>query len=193
MAEEPRYYTTQQVANLLGVSVPTVVNWVKQGRLEAHKTPGGHRRITPQALTEFARRFAYPLPFASPDPNPVPGTRVLVVDAERDFGEMVAEYLDLKGGMSVRVVDNAFDAGVQLAAFQPHLVILDLELSTVDGFAVARTIRSMDQDPRIRLLASTAFRDTVPVERLMEAGIDGILEKPIKLDELLNTVVAFLR
>ena len=41
----PSYFTTFQVAKFLGVSPPTVVNWVNSGLLVAHRTPGGHRRM----------------------------------------------------------------------------------------------------------------------------------------------------
>jgi excisionase family DNA binding protein len=191
-AKEPKYYTTQQVANFLGVSVPTVVNWVKQGRLDAHRTPGGHRRITPESLSSFARRFSYPLPFETADSTEPTITRVLVVDAEPDFGEVVGEYLQLRAGFKVRVVDNAFEAGLQIGSFQPHLVVLDLEMPALDGMVVARALRDQGADPRVRLLASTAFRDTVPTKRLMAAGVDGIVGKPFRLETLLGTIKKLL-
>lgn len=191
-AKEPKYYTTQQVAKLLGVSVPTVVNWVKQGRLDAHRTPGGHRRITPESLSVFARRFSYPLPFETTDPAESAITRVLVVDAEPDFGEMVGEYLQVRAGYEVRVVDNAFDAGLQIGSFEPHLVVLDLEMPALDGMAVARALRHQGNDPRVRLLASTAFRDTVPTQRLMAAGVDGVVGKPFRLEAVLETIKKLL-
>ena len=48
----PVYYTTYQVAKFLGVSLPTVVNWVNNGLLAAHRTPGGHRRIAQRCRGE---------------------------------------------------------------------------------------------------------------------------------------------
>ncbi len=193
MTEEHRYFTTQQVAKLLGVSVPTVVNWIKQGRLEAHRTPGGHRRIAPASLKEFARRFSYPLPFDEDEDQDSVASRILVVDSERDFGEVLAEYLQVKGGLQVKVVDNPFDAGLQISSFRPHLVILDVDLATIDGPAVVRTIRSMEQDPRICILASTGFRDSAPVDRLIESGVDRVVEKPFEFNMLLVLVQGYLR
>ena len=57
----PTYYTTYQVAKHLGVSLPTVVNWVNSGLLAAHRTPGGHRRIARNDIIAFAREHNYPL------------------------------------------------------------------------------------------------------------------------------------
>ena len=47
---------------LLGVSLPTVVNWIKGRRLKAHRTPGGHRRIAHEDLAAFMLRHGIPLP-----------------------------------------------------------------------------------------------------------------------------------
>ena len=56
-----RYYTTHEAARLLGVSLPTVVNWIKDRRLQCHRTPGGHRRIAREDLAAFMLRHGMPL------------------------------------------------------------------------------------------------------------------------------------
>ncbi len=56
------FYTTYEAAHLLGVSLPTVVNWIKARRLRAHRTPGGHRRIAREDLAAFMLRHGMPLP-----------------------------------------------------------------------------------------------------------------------------------
>ncbi|HEY6005703.1 MAG TPA: helix-turn-helix domain-containing protein, partial [Anaeromyxobacter sp.] len=57
-----RFYTTFDAARLLGVSLPTVVNWIKARRLKAHRTPGGHRRIAAEDLAAFMLRHGMPVP-----------------------------------------------------------------------------------------------------------------------------------
>ena len=57
-----RFYTTFEAAYVLGVSLPTVVNWIKARRLKAHRTPGGHRRIAREELAAFMSRHGIPLP-----------------------------------------------------------------------------------------------------------------------------------
>src|SRR6266568_4650408 len=56
------FYTTHEAAQVLGVSLPTVVNWIKARRLKAHRTPGGHRRIAREDLAGFMLRQGIPLP-----------------------------------------------------------------------------------------------------------------------------------
>ncbi len=187
-----RYYTTQQIAKLLGVSAPTVVNWIKQGRLDAHKTPGGHRRISHDALERFASSYAYPLPGGSAEPSVSTAQRVLVVDRERDFGEMVGEYLQLKGGYEVRIASHALEAGFFLGSFRPHLVILDLQLDDVSGQDLGRLALDHIDGQSVRMLGSTTFLDDLPEERFDALGLNGVVEKPVKLDELLATIQGVL-
>jgi excisionase family DNA binding protein len=189
---QPRYYTTQQVAKTLGVSVPTVVNWVKQGRLDAHKTPGGHRRISQEALESFCGVYAYPLPGGDTETQSSGAQRVLVVDGERDFGEMVGEYLQLKGGFEVQSSAETLDAGFHLGRFSPHLVVLDLDMEQISGIDIARLVGSEADRQAVRVLGTATFVDSYKSERLSEFGLDAVVAKPVKLDELLAQIQSLL-
>ena len=136
----PVYYTTFQVAKFLGVSLPTVVNWVNSGKLDAHRTPGGHRRIARNDIIAFARNHEYPL--AGELAESVTGRhKVLVVDDEEDFAEMVRDYLSLKGGFEVEVANAGFQAGLTVARFKPDAILMDIMMPDMDGFEVLRTLR----------------------------------------------------
>jgi excisionase family DNA binding protein len=185
---QPKYYTTQQIAKMLGVSIPTVVNWVKQGRLDAHKTPGGHRRIGREALERFAAVYAYPLPGASPEAQASGAHRILVVDGERDFGELVGEYLQLKAGYEVRTASEPLSAGFLLGRFRPHLVLLDLELGQVAYGDIDHLIKTHLTEDTVHIVGTATFLDSQPVDRLKSLGLDKVVEKPVKLDELLATI-----
>jgi excisionase family DNA binding protein len=181
----PKYHTTHQVAQLLGVSLPTVVNWVNGGLLSAHRTPGGHRRISTADLAAFAQENDYPLELDVGE-APAEGRRVLVVDDEPDFAEMVRDYLGLKGTLDVRVADDPFVAGVEMGRFQPHAVVLDLQLAGLDGLAMLARIRA---DPDLGDLPVIACSDFADAEKTaLAAGFDAFLAKPLKLDDLLACV-----
>ncbi len=187
----PTYFTTFQVAKFLGVSPPTVVNWVNSGLLVAHRTPGGHRRLRSEDVAMFARAYNYPVPpqlGESSAPEPSGGRRVMIVDDERDFAQTVADYLQLKGGYEVEVADSGFSAGLTLARFRPTVVLMDILMPDMDGFEVLRMLR---QDPEMRhtpVIACTAYRDPAMEERARAEGFDGYLEKPIKFETLLELV-----
>lgn len=183
----PQYYTTFQVAKYLGVSLPTVVNWVNSDKLAAHRTPGGHRRIARNEIIAFSREHDYPLSreFLDQDSSK---RRVLIVDDEQDFSEMVRDYLELQEQFEVEVADSGFQAGFTVARFKPDIILMDLMMPDMDGFEVHRMLREDPDTRHIPVIACTAYRDRSVDDRIREECFDGFVEKPLKLDELLHLI-----
>ena len=183
----PVYYTTYQVAKFLGVSLPTVVNWVNNGLLAAHRTPGGHRRIAHNDIVAFARQNDYPIArelLARSDGKP----RVLIVDDEKDFSDMVQEYLILQGEIDVEVAESGFQAGFTVARFKPDLILMDIMMPGMDGFEAHKMLRDDPDTRHIPVIACTGYRDPEIHERIGKEGFDGMVQKPLKLDALLDLV-----
>jgi excisionase family DNA binding protein len=182
----PTYYTTYQVAKFLGVSLPTVVNWVNSGLLRAHRTPGGHRRIAHPDVVAFARDNDYPLQdLSAPAPT---RNKVLVVDDEPDFAQLVKEYMKIKGGLEVEIAESGFQAGFAMARFKPDLILMDLMMPDMDGFEVHRMLRDDPETRHVPVIACTAYRDPDIDRRLREQPFDGFIEKPLELEALLQLV-----
>lgn len=186
----PIYYTTFQVAKMLGVSPPTVVNWINSGLVTAYKTPGGHRRITRDELVAFAQQHNYPLAGTTPpaEEEEVVERRVLVVDDEPDFCEMVRTYLSAKGGLEVEVAHSGFAAGLTIARFRPTVVVMDILMPDMDGFEVLKMMRSDPEMQDIPVIACTAHRDPAIEERVRKESFQGYIEKPLKLERLLEMI-----
>ncbi len=186
------YYTTYQVAKFLGVSLPTVVNWVNSGLLSAHRTPGGHRRIAHNDVIAFARNNEYPVARELLEVGGG-GRKVLIVDDEKDFSDMVREYLDLKGDLEVEVADSGFHAGFTVARFRPDLILMDIMMPDMDGFEVLRMLRDDADTRHIPIIACTGYRDPAVDQRIREESFDGFIEKPLKLDSLLELIRGMLQ
>lgn len=180
MSAHPVYFTTHQVSRMLGVSLPTVVNWIKADKLRAHRTPGGHRRISREALLAFAETFAYPVP---PELGVRTGPRkVLVVDQERDFFEMLDEFADIKGGFELRFADGPFLVGLEVGRFTPDLILVDLGLPTIDPIRLARLLPTDARGRAPALLGILPFPDARLEERARAVGYAQLLRKPVSLD-----------
>jgi excisionase family DNA binding protein len=190
MPEGPVYLTTHQVARMLGVSLPTVVNWTRAGKLKAHKTPGGHRRISREDLLAFAQAFQYPLPAELQ--LRVGPPRVLVVDAERDFFDTVSEYFALKGEVETRMADGPFSAGLEVGRFRPDIMLVDLGLSTLDPIRLARLVASADVGT-LRLIGVAGFPDPHLEARARSVGYQRVIYKPVSLEAVWGAVQAALR
>ena len=115
--------------------------------------------------------------------------RLLVIEDQ----PKVAEYLRQGLSESGHVVDLANDGacGLQLALRGEYeLVLLDIMLPVLDGFAVLKAIRSTARTPVLMLTARDSVEDRV---RGLEEGADDYLPKPFAFTELLARVAALLR
>jgi excisionase family DNA binding protein len=116
------FYTTHEAARLLGVSLPTVVNWIKARRLKAHRTPGGHRRIGREDLAAFMLRHGIPVPEELS--GAVPERRkALVLGEPGPMREGLARQL-AAGGYAVEQASPGFTGGAAAARFQPEVLVL---------------------------------------------------------------------
>ncbi|MRX10178.1 response regulator [Pseudoduganella sp. FT25W] len=115
--------------------------------------------------------------------------RILVVDDNRDAADLVAELLALSGHVTAAVYGG--EAGIEsAAAFAPDVVLLDLGMPVVDGFAVAAAVRQLAVPVQPVLIAYSAWNDPATRSRAIESGFDDYLLKPARFDELLQRVVS---
>lgn len=202
-AEGPVTYTTFQVARFLGVSPPTVVNWVTGGLLAAYRTPGGHRRIRRSDLIQFALERGFPLA-QELEPGPVAAApvssvaasvvhRVLIVDDELDFCELVRMHLGFRGGWEMDIALSGFATGLTLLRFKPAVVLMDILMPDMDGFEVLKMMQADAEMRHIPVVACTAWRDPQAEIRMRQAGFYAIVQKPVDLDHLASVLDAAVR
>src|SRR5579885_1934753 len=101
-----RVFSTFEVGRICGVFHTTVINWVNKGKLKAHMTPGGHRRIALSDLIDFMRRFEMPIP-ADLENRP---KRVLVVEDNAAVQRMLARALQPFEGIVVETCSGGLEA-----------------------------------------------------------------------------------
>ncbi len=183
------YFTTHQVAQFLGVSVPTIVNWIDAQRLKAHRTPGGHRRIAQSEVAAFAGEHGFPLPrqFWRGDAEEA---TIVIVDDDAAFADTVREYLTAKGPFDIAVATTPFEAGYHIGRYRPDVVLCDPRVARLDGLGLATWLRAQPDTRGVVLLACTML-DEID-ERVGEA-FDEVLQKPVKLHTLLEVIERRLR
>jgi excisionase family DNA binding protein len=187
----PKYYTTFQAAKQLGVSLATVVNWINAGLLTAHRTVGGHRRIAAEDLAVFARSYNMPIDEELEEAHGGP-PRVLVVDDDEDLLATVKTMLEQGRGYQVETARSGFAAGLAVARFRPDAILLDIRMPGMDGFEVVRELRVQRPGRTVPVIACTGYADPA-MEEQIRVEFDGLLEKPIDLDALLDAVALALR
>ncbi len=181
--------STFAIAEMLHVDPGSVANWIDQGLLKAHRTPGGHRRVAKEDLMTFLREHKMPVPEGMADTP----TRVLVVDDEQAVAHMVAKALaSARPDFEIVEAHDGFRAGTMVATLKPDVVVLDLRMPGMDGYEVCRLIKSQDATRHAEVLAMTAYPSPENEQKILECGARVCMTKPLDLDVLLKEVEASL-
>ena len=153
------YLTTRQVAKILGVAVRSVQSWVEQGKLEAWKTPGGHRRITRQSveslqmersLTRGRSKSAIVEIFV------LSGDEKLLQRVEEDFAQWNNSTVHLT------VTKSGIEGLLQMGRRWPDILVISANIPGVDAGLLLHAMRNHSRSRPISLvvLAANGGRST---------------------------------
>jgi DNA-binding response OmpR family regulator len=118
-----------------------------------------------------------------------PRTRVLLIDDDEKLSALLTEYLG-RFNFSVRAVVHPDEGLRAVKADAPDIVILDVMLPDMDGFAVCRKMRETSRVPIVMLTARGDVTDRIVG---LELGADDYVPKPFEPRELLARMQAVLR
>lgn len=170
----------------VGLSLARSIALLHGGRLTAHSAGPGKG-------SEFVLRLpAAPAPemlTVSTNPGNPQGLRhrILVVDDNIDAAETLATMLAYSGH-DVRVAHGGREALAAARDFIPGVMVLDLGMPDIDGYAVARAVRADAQLAGMRLIALSGYGQPDDRRRTAAAGFDAHLVKPVE-HEVLNAAL----
>lgn len=114
--------------------------------------------------------------------------RILIVEDNRMVARTTARMLELAGHEVKTAPDGP--AGLRLAAeWEPELILCDIGLPRMDGFAFAEALRRQESGGRpVRLVALSGYSDQVKRSHAMAAGFDDYVTKPLNQDRLVEVL-----
>jgi len=120
----------------------------------------------------------------------IDAVRVLIIDDDEAFADMVTEFLAVEGGFSVTARHDGA-VGVEAAVSDPYdVIILDVGLPALNGFEALKLIRQQVDTPVVML---TARGDDIDRILGLEIGADDYVPKPCNLRELVARIRAIMR
>ena len=120
-------------------------------------------------------------------------SRILLAD-DAETNRMVASVTLRRAGYRVDEVSNGADAVTHVLTNEVDLVLMDLTMPVMDGCAAAEAIRQLPEPKgSTPIVAYSAHRSSTERDRCEGAGIDAYIEKPFKLDKLIQVVEDLLR
>ena len=118
-------------------------------------------------------------------------TTILLIEDNEQNRYLVTFLLEGRGYVVVHAANGP--DGVALAArCRPELILLDIQLPLMDGYAVARALRAMPSLNAVPIVAVTSYAMAGDRERIMAAGCNGYLEKPINPETFVADVARHL-
>jgi excisionase family DNA binding protein len=174
------FFTTFEISEICEVNPTTVQNWVKERKLKAYVTPGGHRRIRKEDLTAFMREFGMPIPRRLVDECPY----ILIVDDEPEvLGSLKAMIESADGGAEIATAVDGVEALLKIGERKPDLLILDIMIPAMNGLEVCRKLKSNPGTRDIKIVAITGVHDPNLRGRVLRAGADLFFQKPLNVAE----------
>ncbi|MES2563338.1 MAG: response regulator [Pseudomonadota bacterium] len=116
-------------------------------------------------------------------------TTILLVEDHQEIWDFLSRRLKRRG-FEVIVAQDGQEGLEQTRAQQPDLLLLDMNLPVMDGWTLARTLKSDEATRHIPIIALTAHALAGDREKAIEAGCDDYHPKPIDFSELLNQIEA---
>lgn len=163
------FLTVNEAARMLKVSATTIRNWAAEGRIQEHRTLGGHRRFRVADIERLARAIV-----------PQERLKVLVIDDDPAIRFVVREAFTSVGF-------DVIEAGSGLLGLDaldndpPSLILLDIMMPGLDGLQV---MRYLDQyGVKVPVLAFSALGERV-ADKAKEMGAHDFIAKPFDVREL---------
>lgn len=173
-------YTTGQIAKLASVNINVVKRWIADGLLEAYKLPAGHFRISADAFVAFLTEHDMPIP----ESLAAEKKKVLIIDDDAIHRDLLGKYLQSKTSFEIHSAADGFEGLVQIGSLKPDLILLDISMPHMDGFALLNALGKRPDASRYNIVVITGNKDDQTKDQLAKMGISNVLFKPYLLEEL---------
>src|SRR5689334_21053641 len=114
--------------------------------------------------------------------------RTILLIEDNEQNRYLARFLLEQSGYSVVAAEDGVQ-GIELArTVQPAIILLDIQLPAMDGYAVARALRTIDPLANVPIIAVTSYAMAGDRDKAMAAGCTGYIEKPINPDTFVSEI-----
>ena len=172
------------MGSLLGVHHNTIKNWIKGKQVVAFQTVGGHYRVPRREVVRLIKGRDLPVPEELQGPMGL----VYVVDDD----ELIRTAMEdaLSADYEVYTFSNGFEALMQIGRLKPDLLVLDIYMPGIDGFAMVKKLRQDDKLANLRVIGMSGKE--VTSEEARSAGMDDFYHKKDGLKVIVDAVKDYL-
>ena len=113
---------------------------------------------------------------------------ILIVEDEELVAETLSDILELLG-YNVTITSNGEEGFKKFKKEKFELIITDIHMPKLDGFQLVKKIRSSDKE--IPILVLSGFIDSEHIQKILDMGADGYIEKPFTIAKIKSVLKKF--
>jgi CheY-like chemotaxis protein len=181
------FFTTKPGATGLGLCLAHGIVARHGGQIEVDSVAGRGTTVRVKFPVEGVSRAE---PARAPRSAPAPGgpARCLVVDDDPQVRQMICDILSNAGHSVVMAVDGADGVEKFKNDSSFDVVVTDLAMPKLNGLQLARLCKTLR--PSVPVVMLTGWGVLLTEEQLAEHGVDEVLSKPVRMDQILGALVA---
>lgn len=172
----------------IGLTIVQKLAELHDGRVEARSEGANHGSTFIIRLPAAAAPVRPCVPGVSVDAARARALRLLIVDDNVDSAEGLARLL-AREGHQIRMAHDGPQALALVPTHSPHAIVMDIGLPGMDGYEVARRIRTSDHGARVLLIAVTGYGQDEDKQQALNAGFDYHLIKPVDINEVKRLLI----
>jgi CheY-like chemotaxis protein/anti-sigma regulatory factor (Ser/Thr protein kinase) len=181
------FFTTKPGATGLGLCLAHGIISRHGGQIEVDSAPGRGTTVRVKFPVEHVSRAKAPSP---PRPSEAASgpARCLVVDDDPQVRDMIRDILSNAGHRVVTAVDGSDGVEKFKADSSFDVVITDLAMPKLNGLQLARVCKTLR--PAVPVVMLTGWGVLLTEDELAEHGVDEVLSKPVRMDQVLGTIAS---
>jgi len=152
---------------------------------------GSTFQFTLPARSTNGSKLQAPIPWATAIASGQPTYRILVVDDQSSNRLLMVRLLE-KLGFEVQEAAQGEEAIQQWRQWQPHVILMDMRMPTLDGYQATRQIRAEEDPKTVIIIALTAQAFAEDQATALSVGCDDYISKPVRLEILFNKLTEHL-
>ena len=180
-----KFFTTSEIARICDVTHTTIIRWITEGKLKAHETPGGHRRVEHWDLVAFLKLHKIP----PQEPFGDGRFKILAIDDDAKVLSMLrrafakhSEEIDLQTTM------HGMEALVMLGKNHFDLILLDVNMPDMNGIQVCITLKQHADTANIKIIVITGQELSEEQEHYLKRNAICVFKKPFAPSDLIEKV-----
>lgn len=182
---EKSMMTVKELQDYLHVCERTVFKMIKNKKIPCLKICGVWRFEKAKIDEWVARQYRETGVLPEYEDKP----KILIVDDEPELLEILTEdLLNYMPDADVETAPNGVQALMAVGKSKPNVMILDIQLPELNGIEVCRRLKENPETSDIFIVAVTGFKDKDYEEKVLAAGANEFLEKPIRMEKVVEII-----